>query len=68
VAVEDISKGCEEEDDTKGEHKGELGKGVGLQPSIGVLDGLCLTVPYGKFGSLISSILSLASSLTTSLF
>jgi len=30
VAVEDISKGCEEEDDTERECKGELGEGVGL--------------------------------------
>jgi len=30
VAVEDIGEGCKEEDDTKGECKGKLGKGVGL--------------------------------------
>jgi len=30
VAVEDTSKGCKEEDNTKGERKGKLGKGVGL--------------------------------------
>ena len=30
MAVEDTSKGCKEEDDTKGERKGEPGKGVGL--------------------------------------
>ena len=68
MAIEDIGKGYEEEDDTKGERKGELGEGVGLQPSISVLDGLCLTIPRSKFRSLISLISSSASSLTTPLF
>jgi len=68
VAIEDIGKGYKEEDDTKGEHKGELGEGVGLQPSISVLDRLCSTIPRSKFRSLISLISSLALSLTTPLF